>query len=287
MLHLKFTNFLYRAGLRKNIIQQATPLFPIGIPRSGTTFLAKLLNSHHKVLMTNETAVFILLNEIINKSKIGIKAGILYGKQYHKLWSDHLAGNAKGIIESFYEKIYQENNVRKLKYWGDKHPHHNVCLDFIKNLYPHALYIYIVRDPRDVACSISEMNDVPFLKAFNTWRLFAEKYEAFVSNLINNQVYYMRYEDLVADYEKSTQEMLAWLNLDFSIEVKVFLDQYKHVDAHTYNFPKTVAQQKISENFSMKSIGRWKRDLSSSEQQSMSEEAEEYLHRHNYEIVAF
>ena len=230
----------------------------------------------------NRDFIFILLNETIKNSRIGIKAGILYGKQYHNLWAEHLSENAKELIESFYAKICRENNIGRLKYWGDKHPHHNMCFDFIQKLYPSALYVYIVRDPRDVACSIAEMNQVPFLQAFSTWKMFAEKYESFVSGLTNSQLCYLRYEDLVNDYEKSMRRMLNWLRLDFSLEVQEFLKQFKHVDAHTYNLPKKGIQNMVSENFSFKSVGRWKRDLSSSEQQITLREAEEYLYKHNY-----
>ena len=282
MFQIKLPRIARRETLRKNVITRAIPLFPIGIPRSGTTFLAKALNSHPEVLMTNETAVFIQLNEIIKKSQVGIKAGILYGKQYHTLWADHLSENAKSLIEGFYYKIYSKNKIGPLKYWGDKHPHHNLCFDFIQQLYPSALYIYIVRDPRDVTCSIAEMNNVSFLKAFNTWKMFARNYESFVGTLDDAHVYYLRYEDLVDDYEKSTRRMLNWLGLDFSLDVKEFLEQYKHVDAHTYNLPNKGNHEKISEDFSVKSTGRWKRDLPSSEQKTILQEAEEYLHRHNY-----
>ena len=122
MFRIKLPSLLKKRHPERNTIAQATPLFPIGIPRSGTTFLAKALNSHPEVLMTNETAVFILLNETIKNSRIGIKAGILYGKQYHNLWAEHLSENAKELIESFYAKICRENNIGRLKYWGDKHP---------------------------------------------------------------------------------------------------------------------------------------------------------------------
>ena len=64
----------------REILAVAKPLFLIGAPRSGTTMLTRILNSHARILLTNETAVLLQLADIIGKSRIGRKAGMIYGK---------------------------------------------------------------------------------------------------------------------------------------------------------------------------------------------------------------
>jgi hypothetical protein len=62
------------------LLAGAEPLFLVGAARSGTTILAKILNSHPKILMTDETAVFLALSGLIEKSREGVSAGLWYGK---------------------------------------------------------------------------------------------------------------------------------------------------------------------------------------------------------------
>ena len=98
----------------------ARPLFLIGCPRSGTTFTTRLLNSHPRLLLTNESAVFMLLDDIIKKSGKGIASGILYGKDYHTLLSSLMSDNYRRLIESFYSRIAGVEGRAKLDYWGEK-----------------------------------------------------------------------------------------------------------------------------------------------------------------------
>jgi hypothetical protein len=259
----------------------ATPLFPLGAPRSGTTLLARILNAHPGVLMTNETAVFLLLHENIKKSRQGVQAGILYGKEYHDLWSAHLAENAQRLIESYYEKICRAAGKRDLRYWGEKHPHHNRCLDFIGSLYPAARYVYIVRDPRDTACSIAAMRGTTFRAALETWRHFAGTYEQFARALPPERLHCMRYEDLAADYESESRRLFGFLRLDYHRRVARFLAQYRNVDMHTNLGPRAARA-----DFGLTSVGRWRREVGEADQAYAQTLSADYLDRHGYDRAA-
>ena len=136
-------------------LSKAKPLFLIGPPCSGTAALASVLNVHSEILLTDETGVFLQLNELIEKSRVGARAGILFGKAYHHLWADHLRENAKELIEIFYERIAVREDKTTIRYWGEQHPHLSDCLPFVSELYPEATYVYVVRDPRDAVRSIA------------------------------------------------------------------------------------------------------------------------------------
>lgn len=261
-----------------NPLDTAVPLFPLGSPRSGTTLLARLLNAHPQILMTNETAVFLMLHENIAKSRIGVQAGLLYGKQYHQLWADHLAQNVKPLVESYYEKIRREAGKGGLRYWGDKHPHHHRCLDFLAELYPNACYVYIVRDPRDTACSIAEMRGVGFRQALGTWRKFADGFEHFTNAVPAARLGRLRYEWLVADYEGEARRLFDWLGLDYDRRVERFLAKYRHVDMHT-----SLTGRAAKTDFGQKSVGRWRREISPEDQGYADEAAGDYLDRYGYE----
>ncbi len=266
-----------KAQTGPNRLDGAIPLFLLGSPRSGTTLLARILNAHPAVLMTNESAVFLQLNDNIVKSRRGVRAGLLYGKTYNDLWAEHLAENARRLIESYYEKICQAEGKERLRYWGEKHPHHSDCLPFLEALYPDAKYLYIVRDPRDTACSIAEMTQVEFTRALGNWRKFTDKYEGFFQSLGADRRFCLRYEDLVANYSGLTEKILDWLGLDIAEAVSLFLANFRDVDAHAIRAVRLQRQ-----DFQKTSVGRWKRELSEGDRQLAVEVAGDFMDRYGY-----
>lgn len=261
------------------ILERVCPLFVIGCPRSGSTLLAKVLNSHPLVLMTNETAVFLMLNEIISKSRQGVAAGMLYGKEHNELWADHLIDNAKSLIESYYHKIIDAEGKTSLKYWGEKHPHNFECLTFITSLYPDARYIYIIRDPRDSACSIRELIGTNHDSAIEGLKFTAEAYEAFSEQLSDDRLLRVRYEDLVEDYLGRFQRIFQWLGLKCLPEVEQFIAERKNVDAHGM-----LPDAQI--DFSLRSVGRWKREFSQDEERYAGLMMGDYMERYGYPVLS-
>ena len=257
------------------VLPHARPLFLIGAPRSGTTILTRLLNAHSEILLTNETAVFLQLNEMIEKSNVGVRAGILFGKAYHRLWADHLRKQARPLIESFYEQIAGQENKHHIRYWGEKHPHLSNCLPFVSELYPEATYVHAVRDPRDVACSIAEMNGIPVRRAVDNWQRFANAYETFIQSLPPGKVKVVKYEHLVADYESVLSGLLDALGLRMDDTCLEYLDRNKNKDSHRPGALRTV-------DYSTKSVGRSSRDMSREDHEYVLSKCGPYLEKYGY-----
>lgn len=260
------------------LIRHARPLFLIGVPRSGTTLLARILNSHPEILLSNETAVFLLLNEIIAKSYKGVQSGILYGKQDHELWARYLDTRARDMIQEYYAQIAAKEKRTSLVYWGEKHPHLFQCLDWLQKHFSEALYIYIVRDPRDAACSIAEMNKVTHRSSLMNIRIFVRQYEKFVSLCPEDRVLSIQYEDLVSDYTGVTRRILDRLGLAISPEVDQFIEKYKDVDSHNVK-----SFRLIKRNFKEGSVGRWKKEMNEEDVAFAEQELNAYLQKYGYE----
>ena len=256
-------------------LADAHPLFLIGAPRSGTTILAKLLNGHREVLMTHETAVFLQLDHLINRSSIGSRAGTPFGKSYNELWAGHLHRNAKHLIETFYSQIAAQENKSRLRYWGEKHPHLNRCLPFLTTMFPDAMYVYAVRDPRDTACSIAKMTGVSLSDALTNWWRFAESYEDFVDVLTPKRVTVVKYEDLVIDYESAMRKVFNVLGLELDATARAFLVENKDKPSHN---PRAV--QRI--DYAEKSVGRWQREMSGEERAHAMTVGGRFMLRHGY-----
>lgn len=289
-------------------ISKATPLFLLGSPRSGTTILTRILNAHPKVLLTDETSVILQLSDIVSKSKLGRKSGIVFGRSYSTLWSEHLSSKARYLIETYYERIRELENKSDVLFWGDKHPHHSTknCLNFIDSLFPESCFIYIVRDPRDVALSISKMNKVAFKDALTTWKKFADQYESYFEKKAKGEYFLSIYEELAGNYQEKTKGILTWLGIPYVDEVDRFINEFKGVDVHKVSkkqwnddigldtsdpgnkikstIKKLVGTKvKTDIDFSNSSVQKWKRELSRQEKKYAAKFAKNYLEKYGYE----
>ena len=252
----------------------ACPLFVLGVPRSGTTLLARLLNDHPEIVQTYETAAFLLFDRLIKGTAQGAGKNIIYGKEYADLWSSHLAEVAQNVIEGYYLKIFAKEARAKVRYWGDKHPHHNACLPFLRTLYPHARYIYIVRDPRDVACSIAQMNRIDFDQAFEIWRKNSGWYESDL-DATDPKVLTVRYEDIVQDYEGRMKAILQWLDVPPDEGYLERVRLRRNTDVHNFYKGKT--------DFAQTSLARWRTTITPEQNQAVIDTAEKYLERYGFD----
>lgn len=255
----------------------ARPLFLIGAPRSGTTILSNLLNAHAEVLLTNETAVFLQLNAVVENSRLCARAGVPLVRAHSDLWAGILRERSKRLIESYYERIAARERRESIKYWGEKHPHLHTCLRYVSELYPDAFYIYAVRDPRDVACSIAQMNGVAVGRAVDSCLRFIDVYEPFAASLAPAQVKVVRYEDLVVDYESVLSDTLRALGLALDEASREYLHSHANRDAHQ---PGHHLFQDV--DFSKTSVERWTRDMSRDEQRYAQMKLNGFMIRHGY-----
>lgn len=251
----------------------ASPLFLIGCPRSGTTFTANLLNSHPEVLMTSETAAFMLADDVIGKASNGIKSGIVYGKQYHTLLAEMLAENYRPLLEAYYERIAREQGRTYLSYWGEKHPHMYECIGRVDAAFPDARYIYVVRDPRDSACSIADMGKVAYMDALRNWKAFSDAYEAFVSTVARERILTIRYEDIVENYYAAAHRVFTWLDLPVAAQVLEFVHASKGTDAHATT---------VRKNFAAESRGRWQQKITKEDLAATKALVGEFMDKYGY-----
>ena len=155
------------------------PIFVVGVPRSGTTLLRMMLNSHSRIAIAPETHFFRLF--WANRHKYG---DLNKDNNFQKLWNDLTKCKYFGDLKlKNVQKIYEDlfNGKRSYKAiftklikeyakqhnktrWGEKTPGHLEYIKTILSFYPHAKMIHIIRDPRDVALSLKKVpwgsNDV-------------------------------------------------------------------------------------------------------------------------------
>lgn len=151
--------------------EDSFPSFIVGMSRGGTTWLTKLLNSHHDCVALGETTFwgrgyiepsssdlryteseFIAAKEVLVKTRL-ITAGDGMGslkKLSQQAWEDSVNGllfKAQTPHELFNSAMETVCEIEGKTRWIEKTPHHLNSIDRIILGYPNAKFIVQVRDP--------------------------------------------------------------------------------------------------------------------------------------------
>lgn len=122
------------------------PVFVVGCPRSGTTWLQNMLLSHAGLAgPREETAMFSSIKDLLANDALLAHAG-----------ADVVTDALRGFATTLFAHAIADTPAARLV---EKTPHHALHLDIIEALYPDAYVIAIHRDGREVVRSLLE---VPF-----------------------------------------------------------------------------------------------------------------------------
>ena len=132
--------------------------FVCGAPKSGTTWLQRLMDAHPQVRCMGEghfTENLIdpleKMVETYNKKASLVATRVYEGKPYYQgLNESHLKVTVQLLVGSL---LVQGGIKPDLKCIGDKTPRYNMGLDTLERYFPGAKYVHIVRDGRDVVAS--------------------------------------------------------------------------------------------------------------------------------------
>jgi O-antigen biosynthesis protein len=126
-------------------------VFLLGVPRSGTTLLATMLGRHPAIVAPPEPWLMLALSELGRVSARHPADSKLLGAAVGEfLGHEGLIAAARSAAHTVYQ-TYVERSGASL--FVDKTPRYVFILDFIAAVFPHARYIWLRRDPMDIAAS--------------------------------------------------------------------------------------------------------------------------------------
>ncbi len=204
------------------------PIFIVGVPRSGTTLLASILSSHSRLACGPETAFFASLaavgeplprsgewpGSVISFAESARLEGESLLDRY-SVGRTELAGllanmtpSPVGVLEALGELTARRAGKSR---WVEKSPVHLLYVREIRRWFPLAPIVRIVRDPRDVALSLTRVPWGPddLVGGLLYWRRFHERSRSFFES--DPFCYSVRYEDLVADSETVVRHLCSFL----------------------------------------------------------------------------
>ena len=230
------------------------PVFFVGFPRSGTTLLEQMLDSHPNLATTGEALVLGQL-PLVLPSLLG------RGGDFPRL----LDGLRADEIASL-RRWYLESTARGGKRVVDKLPLNVVELGLVRRLFPRAPVIVALRDPRDVVFSCFMQNFKinwamgHCLTVEGTAKLYAAVMDLWLHYRADPGFGYLeyRYEDLVADAEGVVRRVIAYIGEPWDEAV------LQYAKCAGERFVRTPSYADVSQPLYDRSIGRWRnyaRDL--------------------------
>jgi sulfotransferase family protein len=193
--------------------------FIVGCPRSGTTMVQQALNRHSGIVIPPETKYFFSFYghpracQVRHVERLNTDLGI-------RLPVPEARINSPSEGRAYYDLMAQQYTERLGKkdvvYFGEKTPEHTGHMHHIRELFPAAKIVVLYRDGRDVALSLTK---VPWMSSnlyvnFLVWlyyqRVVASARDGGLSNL-----YFARYEDIVANPKRELGGILDFLGLPY------------------------------------------------------------------------
>lgn len=220
---------------QKDVVRQiknSAPIFIIGSHRSGTSFLYRLIQKHLNIGFGRDNGNFIhFLNLLPHYGDLSnydnmfqLVSDILAIPEFKKRFSgleidpDTFIENLDAptypeVVRQFYaEWAYLKGADR----WGGKTPDYSLHVNSLHQLFPDAKFIHIIRDGRDVALSLFNLDWGPkdALLAAQHWQERVSAALNFGKELGKENYLELRYEALVQQPEIAFQRLIHFIDFD-------------------------------------------------------------------------
>jgi hypothetical protein len=196
----------------------ATPLFVVGMPRSGTTLVESILARHPHVHAGGETMLLIEVEQALFawcEQQLGYSGGPY--EMLAEVPQDYFTRNAEAVMR----RVEAAAGGRAFSAFTDKLPENTQRLGLVGKLFPTARVIYVRRHPLD--CCISNLfqhfahgNGFAFSQTLlgERYRQVADTMELWRGSL-DLPILDVSYELLTADPEPQIRRLLGFAGLEW------------------------------------------------------------------------
>ena len=241
---------LPRASARKDA---PAPVFITGFPRSGTTMIEQMLNSHPDIAAGGELPFVsewpaVTADLLPSSRPFPQNLAQLQAFDFHHI---------PGLLRDYYLGRADVYGITgKQPFFTDKMPLNDVFLPLIRLAFPNAAVIRMVRNPLDVAISMLSHNLTHgFNAGFAIDTIIAhmramQALNAHYDAVFDQPPLTLRYEDFIADQEGHTRRVLGYVGVAFDPACLRFHENRRHAPTPSY--------AQVSQPLNDRSVGRWK-----------------------------
>jgi tetratricopeptide (TPR) repeat protein len=225
--------------------------FLVGFPRSGTTLLDVMLDGHSKTQTLEEHPTFEQIAFTIDKQFGGYPFGV-----------STMGPSERENIRQQYRAVLAKEGITQISssVIVDKMPIRTMHVAVMHRLFPHAKFLFALRHPCDVILSNFMQNFlaneifVHFGSLAESTRVYERVMRIWKTSIdvMPISVHFVRYEQLVANTDRTLQEVCRFLNLPWT----------ENMSAHQNTLKgrgriKTNSYHQVREPVYKRSINRW------------------------------
>jgi tetratricopeptide (TPR) repeat protein len=223
------------------------PIFIIGMPRSGTTLVEQIICSHPRVYGAGE---LMRMHEMVTEFPRRLRRKAHYPEAM-RLIDREMAGRLAAEYLDYLRGFDAEAD-----HITDKMPFNFRMLGLIALLFPRAHFIHCVRDPLDVclSCYFARFKD-RLMFTFNLVEVggYYRDYATLMDHwreVLPVPMLEVRYEELVADQEAKSREMISFCGLEWDDRCLAFYETERPV--------LTASNWQVRQPIYRTSIERWR-----------------------------
>ncbi|UCD38051.1 MAG: sulfotransferase [Fidelibacterota bacterium] len=256
--------------------QTKPPIFLGGAGRSGTTLLRVILDSHPNIACGPELKVIPALAKMWYQFHTSFFQTL---QSYHltRREINHLFAN---MMLTLFEKYRCSQGKPRI---AEKSPNNVFFFQHLHNLFPDSPLIHVIRDGRDVVCSLLTMDWVnavsgePFDytqdvgKAAKYWSDAVRAGRQMLEEESKRDRYTeIRYEDIVINPEETLKKLFTFLVEPWDPIVLKYHEQKRDLAGES-------SASKVSLPLYSSALGRWQRDLKSKDKDAVKAAAGDLL----------
>jgi tetratricopeptide (TPR) repeat protein len=225
-----------------------------GHPRSGTTLLEQVLDSHPEITTAEETQI------LHDEAYLPLSRGFQPQSSLLELLDSAPISRLRQSREDYFR--FTELFLGKQfgdKMLVDKNPALNVLVPAVARIFPEARFLIALRDPRDVclSCFMQPLAPNPvssaylslegtitqYLSVMGLWRTLLPR--------LRNPSFEVRYEELVDDLAGVSRRVLEFLGICWD-------ERVIHFDEHARSKPlRSPSYAEVTKPLTRRAIGRW------------------------------
>ena len=228
-----------------------------GHPRSGTTLLEKMLDSHSTICSADESSTLLqtLFEPLVScdSTVVPLESQLLFESVSNS--------NIERSRTEYFGKLKSLAGCSSDDHWLiDKNPEAIVLIPTLQRCIPNARVIVVLRDPRDVclSCFMQFLPPNPVSVNFDSLENTVDKYTRTMNLWLTLrrklQIPWLeiKYEELVNNPEQELKKTLAFLELEWQQDV---MNYYERTKTKVVGSP---SYRDVSTPVYHRSIGRWK-----------------------------
>jgi hypothetical protein len=225
-----------------------------GHPRSGTTLLEQVLDSHPGMLTAEETHI------LHDEAYLPLSRGFTAEASVFEVLESAPVSRLRQSRENYfrYTELYL-SKPRGDKLLIDKNPALNTLIPAAVRIFPEVKFLIALRDPRDVclSCFMQSLSPNPissaylslegtvtqYLSVMGLWRTLLPR--------LQNPFIEVRYEEMVGDLEATSRKVLEFLGVPWDTRVLYF---HEHARTKSLRSP---SYAEVTKPVTKRAIGRW------------------------------